>query len=949
MPDANDVGKLLELLRGLEIPDTRPRVLRTLLRGRRTQPRPIVELVGVQGHSALVAELYAWLSDSGGRRATPRAKVDLRAADLAPTTLTPDPQSLANGPQSTEQEIPGHCLPIIQQLVSGFATDDTAMGAIKFPHYRTADWLTRQRVTSDEAEAPDELRRRLPQLLRSGSPTSRSDTAEGVAGDTISRLVFGVLALWPVLRLWLWVSGRIPGLSKVTRWFLHQRYLAPELSGSFLGFASRLTASHRVDENEEQVAKLLIHAFLEDLREAYRRRIWRPSSWRRTAYPVALLGGLAEGSDGARILTWINEIRNETGLFDPLVVLAFREEGPHREVSELADISDLRHLRTLETLAEQPTPQPPDPLQAWIREIDNRRTHRQADAWFLALRALLPADTPPRISDPRFRGLALPPAPPLAARSWFVGLCVLIPIVLAVAAALVYFPPLRGAPCAHWPWTDGISVSRVDGECVGYSDNAEQTFADDPELSAIQREVFRLNAAATEARRSNPKRPLVSLVYFAGLSYIDTNVKYPHAQVEELAGLAVQQRRALLASDESEPLLRIIIANGGTDMRHAQWVVNNPLRSLIADDPSVLGVVGIDRSTAETRLAITRLGELGVPAVATTLSADGLELASPLYFQAAPSNRVQAKLVADYVQGARDATGAPRYDKVAIYHPEAADDLYVTTLVADLQAELAERGVAHESMRWREQQQLYRFPAPCESDGFESFDRRTLLFFAGRNDDFATFAKSVSRGCLSGSGPAILGNDAVTRLITDPRATAALPANLTVRYVAKASPVMLGGADCVRGVGKLGTRSVPFEHEQLCAELAGLIEDLRAYPGLGDYRPSWAGDRTGLAFDVSGLFLQAVRSSRGVLGDQPPNRTAIAVQLRESDYRGVTGTLAFATKRVADTSSIAVLVTTAVGAGGPQRCLLMMPREAGQDGCPAGTKSDLEGWTEPGR
>ncbi|MFC4372528.1 hypothetical protein ACFO5K_00310 [Nocardia halotolerans] len=946
MPDTNDVGKLLELLRALEIPDTRPGVWRTLVHGRRTLPRPIVELVGVGGHTALVTDLYSWLGESGGRRATPRAKIDLHAPDLPPTALTPDVNAFNAGPHADDQEIPGHCLPIIQHLVAGFATDDTAMGAIKFPRYRTADWLTRQRVTSDESEAPDELRRRLPTLLRSGSPASRSDAAEGVAGDTISRVVFGVLALWPVLRLWLWVSGRIPGMSKVSRWFLHQRYLAPELSGSFLGFAARLTASHRVDENEEQVAKLLVHAFLEDLRDAYRRRIWRPSSWRRTAYPVALLGGLAEGGDGARILTWINEIRNETGLFDPLVVVAFRDEGPHREVGELSHISDLRTLRCLEGLADQPSAQPPDPLQIWLREIDNRRTHRQTDAWFLPLRAFLPNDTPPQIGDPRFRGQALPPAPPMAARSWFVGLCVLIPIALAVGAALIYFPPLRGAPCAQWPWTAGVGVGMVDGECVGYSDNVAQTFTDDPELTAIQREVFRLNKAAGHARENNPKRPLVSLVYFAGLSYLDTNVRYPHAQVEELAGLAVQQRRALLASDESEPLLRVIVANGGTDMRHARSVVEHRLRPLIADDPSVLGVIGIDRSTEETRRAITRLGELGVPAVATTLSADGLDQASPLYFQAAPSNTVQARLIGDYVQGARNLDGTPRYEKVRIYHPEAADDLYVTTLVSDLQAELAARGVPQQSASWREQQQLYRFPAPCET---ADFDRSTLLFFAGRNDDFPTFAKAVSRGCLSGDGPAILGNDAVTRLITDPKATAALPANLTVRYVAKAAPVMLGGADCVRGVGRLGDQPVPFEHEQLCAELARLIEDLRTYPGLDDYQPTWAGDRTGLAFDVSGLFLQAVRSSRGVLGDQPPNRTAIAVQLRENDYRGVTGTLGFSTQRVADGSSIAVLVTTAVGGGGPQRCLVMYPRRSGQDGCPAGTKSELEGWREPNR
>ncbi|GGK62464.1 hypothetical protein [Nocardia camponoti] len=946
MPDANvggdvgDVGKLLELLRALALPDARPRVLRTLVRGGRALPRPITELVGVVEYSAWVSELYAWLG-AGGRRAAPRVRVDLTSSQLAPIALTPDLTALSpNG-----DEIMRHCLPIVQALVAGFAADDTAMGAIKFPRYRTADWLTRQRVTSDESEAPDEIRRRLPKLLRSGSPsTSASDAAEGAGGDMISRAIFGVLALWPVLRLWLWVSGRIPGMSKVTRWFLHQRYLAPELSGSFLGFASRLTASHRVDENEDQVAKLLIHAFLEDLRDAYRRRLWRPSSWRRTAYPVALLGGLSSTGDGARVLRWINEIRNETGLFDPLVIVAFCDQGPEREVGELSHVGELRGLRTLESLAAVGVAQPPDPLQEWVREIDNRRTHRSADAWYLPLRAVLPAEPRPWVSDARFRGLALPPAPPLASRAWFVGLCALVPVVLVAGLMLVSFPPLRGVECSHWPWTDGVSVALRDGECVGYSDNESQTFADDAELSAIQREVFALNARSAAAREDNPHRPLVSLVYFAGLSYADTNVRYPHAQVEELAGLAVRQRRALLASDASEPLLRVIIANGGSDMRSARWVVDNPLRQLIADDPTVLGVVGIDRSTAETRSAITRLGELGVPTVSTTLSADGLEQASPLYFGAAPSNVVQAKLIGDYVQGALAADGSRRYTGVTVYHPEDESDLYVTTLVNDMRAELAKRGVPARELTWREQQQLYRFPAPCESP---DFDRKSLLFFAGRNNDFPTFAKSVSRGCLSGEGPAILGNDAVTRLITDPRATAALPANLTVRYVAKAAPVMLGGADCVAGVGKLGNAAVGFEHEQLCADLAGLITDLRAYPEMGDYRPTWAGDRTGLAFDVSGLFLQAVRASRGVLAE--PNRTAIAVQLRESDYRGVTGTLAFSTRRVADTSSIAVLVTTAVGAGGPQRCLLMFPRSPGQDGCPDGTRSEVEKWAEPRR
>ncbi|WP_431962897.1 hypothetical protein [Nocardia sp. bgisy134] len=952
LPDtANDVPKLLELLRALEVPDTKPRVFRTLLRRRRPLPRPIVGLVGAGTGGALLVEIYRWLGESGGRRATPRARVDLQAADLPPDALTPDPNA-------TGEEIQGHCLPIVQRLVEGFSTDDTAMGPIKFPRYRTADWLTRQRVTSDETEATVELRSRLPRLLRSGSPADRSDTAEGVSGDTISRLVFGVLALWPVLRLWLWISGRIPGMSKVTRWFMHQRYLAPEYSDSFLGFATRLTASRRGDENEEQVAKLLVHAFLEDLRDAYRKRLWRPSSWRRTAYPVALLGGVERDGAAKRLIGWINDIRNETGHSDPLVIFACLDYDPGladetavSSTDELARIGDLQHLDTLESLVDRPySGQQPDPLQRWLRDIDNMRTNRASDAWFLPLRVRLPDPLNGRVRDPALAHLAVPPAPPLAARKWFVALCVLVPVALLVAAALVYIPPLRGAPCAHWPWTAGISVQQRDGECVGYSDNADQVFTDDPELSAIQREVFRLNVSAADARRGNPRRPVVTLIYFSGLSYVDANVRYPHAQVEELAGLAVQQRRALLASDESEPLLRVVVANGGSSMQHATWVVDHQLRGLLADEPGILGVVGMDRSNAETRRAIGRLGELGVPVVATTLSADGLEKASPLYFQAAPSNATQAKLIADYVQGARHPAGSPRagqprYNQVAIYHPKADGDIYVETLVEDLRTELEGRGVPYRRMEWTEQQELNRFAAPCETTGF---DRGTLLFFAGRNDDFATFAKSVSRGCLTGESPAILGNDTVTRLITDQKAMAALPANLSVRYVAKGAPVMLGGAECVRGNGELGDEPVAFDYQQLCAELAALIGDLRVYPQMADYQPSWPGDRTGLAYDVVGLFLRAVRTGPQQ-ADGSLNRTAIAMQLRETDYRGVTGTLGFSTSRVADGSSIAVLVTAGVGQPGPQECLVMSPRPDAGDGCPSGTKSALEDWSSPRR
>src|SRR5690606_31764110 len=108
--------------------------------------------------------------------------------------------------------------------------------------------------------------------------------------------------------------------------------------------------------------------------------------------------------------------------------------------------------------------------------------------------------------------------------------------------------------------------------------------------------------------------------------------------------------------------------------------------------------VGMDRSTAQTRDAIDLLGQLGVPVLGTTLSADELSGASPLYFQAVPSNKRQAALIADYIAGARYPAGSARagqrfYARVDLYTSDNKDDIYVTNLIDDLSAALKARGI----------------------------------------------------------------------------------------------------------------------------------------------------------------------------------------------------------------------------------------------------------------
>ncbi|WP_280499861.1 hypothetical protein [Nocardia cyriacigeorgica] len=426
MANQDEVVAFLRLLRGLMVPDERPRILRTLLRRRRPLPPPMVCLVSAES-GALLEQTYEWLGRSP-RRAAPRAYVDVAA--LPAPALTPD---TASATRFDGEESAANCLPVLEALSRRFISDNTAMGPIEFPRYHAADWLTRQRAAGAPIDAA-ELRGRLPRLLRISRRDPESDPPPfGALGATIERIALAIWAIVPIVRLWLWVSGIVPGVSREPRWFMRQRYLAPELSDSFLGFALRLTEQGRERENHEQIAKLLVHAFLSDLGDAYRRRLLRPSSWRRTAYPVALLDGVAHGQ-GADLLRWINDIRNETGRFDPLVVVASVDRAPSDE--EPASLADLG--RTAGPAR--------DPLRRWRDTIEVRRRNREATAWYLPLRM------PDRGVDDDAAGLgenhlARPPAPPRAARRSVVAAFALVPEVAIVAAAALYVHPRAAVGC----------------------------------------------------------------------------------------------------------------------------------------------------------------------------------------------------------------------------------------------------------------------------------------------------------------------------------------------------------------------------------------------------------------------------------------------------------------------------------------------------------------------
>ncbi|MGW4350736.1 hypothetical protein ACWELJ_01465 [Nocardia sp. NPDC004582] len=947
------MGKLYELLRTLAVPEERPRVWPIMLRRRRPLPRPIICLVttNFEGGSPLPA-VESWLAGGHGRT-VPRVRVDVKQ-------MRPDSVAIEEG-QVREYELDGDqakypCLPILDKLANDISFCNTGMGPIRFPRYSAANWITRQRLRDAQADiAADELRGRFPRLLRSGSLTQPVGTLSGLVGGIVDKVVGVVLSLWPVLRLWLFVSGVVPGLSRESRWFMNQRYLAPELSDNFLAFATRMTDPHRIRENSEQVSKLLVHAFLSDLRAAYTRRIWRPSSWRRTAYPVVLLDNVeetlpavvgsrrGEATPAANLLKWITEIRNETGLFDPLVVVAHVNYAPYgeepNELTTLVPLIDRPPLDEPRGTAEPAEPE--DALQRWQFEIADMRRNRFAYAWQLLFRWDSALSSSTRINP----GLARPPAPPMAARRWFVSLAVVVPLVLSAVSAWAMVPALRHPSCAQWPWTTGIAVEEHDNECIGYSADTRRVFTSDESLNAMQREVFRQNATAEDRHQRDHSRRLISLVYFAGLTY-SAKSRYSHGIVEELAGLAIQQRRFNDKQAPTDPLVRIIIANGGEGMGQATYVVEHMLKRLLRDDPTVFGVIGLDRSTAETQRAITELGDLGVPVVGTTLSADALSKASPLYLQAVPSNTTHAQLIADYVAGARAPESGPDagrrlFERVLIYRPDSVGDIFVNSLADDLGREFAKRQIDAPVLSLADANTTADLAAHCKTN---ETNRRTLLLFAGRNEDFATFTQNVAQQCKTETRPDLLGADTVTRLVTDPATMQNVPQGMNIRYVAKGAEAILGGRECVQnqldGTGRSG------DFLDFCRGIKTLATTLNTPGAKPVYDPTWPGDRTAIAFDVVGLFANALGGSNKSLpsGETPLDRRAAFLALRK-DYPGITGHLNFTPDaQVATDATIAILVSTGRDVSDRRlSCVLTHPRGAGT-GCPDGTHDDSEAW-----
>jgi Protein kinase domain len=502
-------------------------------------------------------------------------------------------------------------------------------------------------------------------------------------------------------------------------------------------------------------------------------------------------------------------------------------------------------------------------------------------------------------------------------------------VMAGVAGVALAFAPGRSTASSHLPpgtrsgmAADPCPAGQANGqtgimawkatpqdvECVGYSgsgftftnhapgsENPLQT-PQDERLTFDQQQVFQLNQRADQAAENN--RTEFSLVYFAGIT-AGANENYDSGQAEELEGLMVAQELAL---EESGPVFKVIIANGGSKMQDAVPVARMII-ALAARDPHLLGVVGLDRSIQPVKQAIELFNASGIPVVGTTLSADGIGGTyahyDPYYFQLSSSNSVEALRILHYIQEVvphyfkqprpeYNSAGQIQAQKILIYLPSAnPGDLYTSTLVRDLK---------------KDAPLVKGLPTPqvTQQLGSQLCGASTVDIYAGRHDrpttgssrldDFSAFLTIIEDDC-SGQKPFIIADDGVSRFIADPAAREQPGlGEPSISYITKGIELLNSGNKCLHPATAATVSGDPFS--SFCTIYATIVTKLFNLPKVQG-TILWTGERVGLAFDAAELFIYAENNYQGS-HPAPIGRAEIPGQfISDPSLPGVTGTIGF--------------------------------------------------------
>jgi len=725
-------GELLNLIRTM------------LVRQRKITTRPVFTLIqaSLMQYPGLLRAISDRCSSPDGRRHVPHAFVQLALPDGAHQAPDPVPVPFTHHDIREVREV---LLKVAACLERGPG------GMYHLPRFRVVTWLMSVTLRPGSArERYRQLRREL--RIRTLVPAN-DDNGQPVGNVLPEKWRNAIVLLTPPF-LRVVHNGRVPGMWARYGWFLQQPNLTPVLYGNFVALAERLTADQWTQEDPDQIIRLMVNAFLADLRSAFRGPGW--VNRYRTTYPLVLLDRISRANGGYALLRVINEIRNDPAIDDPLMLITSSRLVPPR-----ANQADAGAIPTAAEIQAA--------FDGWEHAYRERQRRREDDATLLRGGIPEPAEVPPPVPGHITRR-----SRPFW-RTRRAAIVVVVGVLVAAGTTYGTFGVQHNlAVCGDgftWLGLDPLEsdVTRWNGQCVGVTDGSNpQVLPRSPLFETVRTKILELNNAATMAQQLEPDRPLITLVFLGSLTATADGDEQLSAEREQLAGMAVVQSVQLAKSNQAkEPLVRVLIANGGTGMAYGQQIAAQ-LGRMSREDPGIVAVVGLNESRQSTADTIAALGREGLPVVAATLSADTLVGSSQMYFQTSPQNIREASVAADYVQHLIDEQGQPLERRVRLYYSDDETDTYSQNLAADMKAtfegngfevklisftasgNLSGGGISDPSLAGR---------SSCGFGGVVAYAARPL-------PDFQAFISGIGDGCR-GAPPFVLAGDDVSRYVAD--------------------------------------------------------------------------------------------------------------------------------------------------------------------------------------
>lgn len=512
---------------------------------------------------------------------------------------------------------------------------------------------------------------------------------------------------------------------------------------------------------QDRFNRLIVAAFLEDLRSAYRPR-FRGRGRHRTLRCLLLVRHL-EGSDEAQTL--LKLLRRP------------HEMGPDR----------------------------PAPLLV-VASTDSAE----------AAKAAMEGGGPPVLFDPPtvHRELlvdAPPPRPrlssPVARRRARLAIAAVATLTLGALAVHVGY---QGRSCGSdgapgelaWAWSHTSSPLldthlADDGECIGVTDGSREFGI--AEVNAVEHKILQANLDV--ARRAASNHPYITAVVLTTLT-ADKAGKSVAAGVNELEGsYLAQQRWNQGAGDSNKPLLKLLIANGGQNSHYADFVVGDIIRA-IKSDAHIVIVTGMGQSRAQTEKAIAKLDAEGVPMVASTTSHDRYA-EHPHFFRVSPNDArqgaVAAAFVKDHLRGWPTAgtagTAAVVFDANDDYSTNVADDFIgqLDPTKATIRPHAYHTKKSPNDLKPTAQELSKEIAGEIGSLCHDQSTR--LVYYAGRANEFPLLANAMNtpQYCVR-SDLLVMADDDVSQLTTPPNGNYLLSDPLQLYFTAWAPPGEAVGA-----------------------------------------------------------------------------------------------------------------------------------------------------------